>query len=111
MNVLVVRDERVYERVVDVTREYLGPAADRFIARQITNHLHKRPEELAGTDLHELIDWLKLSMAFLTDDEALIERYVDELQAAATPEAANRANRSKTKHGRRADDGRKITNR
>ena len=74
----------LYERIVDITRQYLGPAAERFIARQIVNHLDKSPEELKPRDLGALIDWLKLSMAFLTNDEAIINRYVAELRAIET---------------------------
>jgi hypothetical protein len=81
--VAVISDNKLYDRVVDVTREYLGPAADRFIARQIASHLQKQPEELTKADMSKLINWLKLSMAFLTDDERLIARYVEELQLAA----------------------------
>jgi hypothetical protein len=106
--VLAIQEERIYEQVVEVTRDYLGPAADRFIARQVTNHLHKRPEELIGDDLIELIDWLKLSMAFLTDDESLIMRYVDELQGVVSTGGMSPR---KKKGERRTDDGRKITNR
>lgn len=73
----------LYEQVVDVTHEYLGPAADRFISRQIRNHLQKSPEELTTADLHKLIDWIKLSMAFLTSDQALVRQYINSLRALA----------------------------
>lgn len=80
---VTVAGNLLYDQVVDVTREYLGPAADRFIARQITNHLQIAPEDLANADLRKLIDWLELSMAFLTSDQSLIERYIDELKTIA----------------------------
>ena len=80
----------LYEKIVEVTREYLGPAADRFIVRQIANHIGKSPDELQPADVAGLIDWLKLSMAFLTNDEALIERYVAELKAVV-PSAKKQA--------------------
>jgi hypothetical protein len=79
----VIANSQLYDRVVDVTRDYLGPAADRFITRQIASHLSKEPEQLTRADMTKLINWLKLSMAFLTDDERMIARYVDELQAVA----------------------------
>lgn len=87
----------LYEQVVYVTAEYLGPAAERFIARQITNHLRKKPEDLDSRDLQALIDWLKLSMAFLTSDEQLISRYVGELQTIVTD---NRRRKEVRGHGR-----------
>lgn len=78
---MVATKNRLFDQVVAVTHEYLGPAADRFIARQVVNHLQKTPESLQSQDMPALIDWLKLSMAFLTEDTMLIERYVDELKS------------------------------
>jgi len=69
-----------YEQVVRVTYVYLGPAADRFVARQITNHLDKKPEQLTERDLPELIDWIRLAMGFLTQDKHMIEKYISRLQ-------------------------------
>jgi hypothetical protein len=73
-------DTSLYTKVVAVTADYLGPAADRFISRQIRNHLHKTPETIARTDLADLIDWIKLAMALLTDDEKLIKEYITSLK-------------------------------
>lgn len=71
----------LYEQVVRVTYIYLGPAADRFVARQIANHLEKKPEELTKRDLPELIDWIRLAMGFLTQDKEMIESYIKRLQS------------------------------
>jgi hypothetical protein len=70
----------LYEQVVHVTYVYLGPAADRFVARQISNHLRKKPEQLKKGDLPELIDWIKLAMGFLTEDQEMVDDYVNRLQ-------------------------------
>jgi hypothetical protein len=70
----------VYDQVVRVTHVYLGPAADRFIARQVENHLHKSPEELSQSDLLSLIDWIRVVASLLTEDGEIIEEYVGELQ-------------------------------
>lgn len=73
------RSPRLYDNVVHVTQNYLGPAADRFITRQIRNHLRKDPEQLAKQDLEDLIDWIKVAMSFLTEDHDLIEEYIEDL--------------------------------
>lgn len=73
----------LFEQVVEVTYNYLGPAADRFVARQIRNHLHKEPESLGKRDLRELIDWMKLAMAFLSEDDKLVSEYIDSLRRLA----------------------------
>jgi hypothetical protein len=77
-------DLSLYDRVVQVTHFYLGPAADRFISRQVQNHLHKEPEQLSNRDLLKLIDWIKVAVSLLTEDSALIEEYAEQLQRLAT---------------------------
>ena len=70
----------IYDQVVSVTHVYLGPAADRFIARQVENHLHKSPEQLSQADLVSLIDWIKVVVSLLTEDSEIVEEYTNELQ-------------------------------
>ncbi|HVX56722.1 MAG TPA: hypothetical protein VHA37_03240 [Candidatus Saccharimonadales bacterium] len=73
----------LYDQVVSITHVYLGPAADRFIARQVENHLHKAPEQLSPADLAGLIDWIKVVVSLLTEDNDIIEEYAAELQKLA----------------------------
>lgn len=70
----------VFNEVVAITYEYLGPAATRFVSRQVSGHLHKKPESLSHDDLPSLIDWIKVAMGFLTDDRDLIDEYISRLQ-------------------------------
>jgi hypothetical protein len=72
-------EDTLYSRVVRVTHVYLGPAADRFIARQVQNHLHKQPEELSHDDLSKLIDWIRVTVSLLTEDSEVIEEYIRQL--------------------------------
>lgn len=73
----------LYKEVVRITNVYLGPAAERFIARQMESHLGKRPEELSSADLLSLIDWIRTAVSFLTEDSDIIEEYTHELQKLA----------------------------
>ncbi len=75
----------VYERVVHITHIYLGPAADRFIDRQIQNHLHKDPAKLGIGDLAVLTDWIRVAVAMLTDDSEIVEEYILQLERIASP--------------------------
>ncbi|CAN5367715.1 hypothetical protein BH09PAT4_BH09PAT4_05440 [soil metagenome] len=75
----------IYEEVVRISRVYLGPAAERFIDRQIKNHLDKQPENLQANDIHKLIDWIRLAVSFLTEDGDLVEEYVHQLKQIANP--------------------------
>lgn len=72
-------EETLYDRVVRVTHVYLGPAADRFIARQVQNHLHKQPEDLSEKDLSKLIDWIRVTVSLLTEDSEVIDEYIHQL--------------------------------
>jgi hypothetical protein len=71
--------ETLYDSVVRVTHVYLGPAADRFIARQVQNHLHKQPADLSPQDLDKLIDWIKVTVSLITEDSEIIEEYINQL--------------------------------
>jgi hypothetical protein len=79
----------IYSKVVETTHAYLGPAADRFIARQVQNHLHKRPEQLTRADLTKLIDWIQIAVSLLTEDSDIIEDYIHELRQLALEETQN----------------------
>jgi hypothetical protein len=70
---------KLVDRVIDISQEYLGPAAERFVHRQITSHLGKKPDDLTTNDLGVLIDWLKLSFALMTDNGRLVEDYAKQL--------------------------------
>lgn len=74
----------LYAEVVEISHAYLGPASDRFIARQINNHLHKEPEELTHDDLHSLIDWVRVAVSFITEDTHIVEEYVSRLKKLST---------------------------
>jgi hypothetical protein len=71
----VSRDHTLYHELIDVTSDYLGPAAQRFIDRQIVNHLEKPPEKLTSKDLERLNAWITSVVALLTQDENIINEY------------------------------------
>lgn len=71
----------LYDDVVAITYDYLGPAADRFVVRQIRNHLDKDPTELERKDLRQLIDWIRLAMRLISNDAEIVDRYMADLEA------------------------------
>ncbi len=79
-----MKSNKLYANTVEITSHYLGPSADRFINRQIRNHLGKDPEDLVSEDLLQLIDWIRIAMVFLTDDDDIINEYLNSLQQLAT---------------------------
>jgi hypothetical protein len=74
---------QILEQVVEINRDYLGPAAERFVERQISIHLKKKPQQITARDLDKLIDWLKLSFALLTDNTKLVDEYTHRLKLVA----------------------------
>jgi hypothetical protein len=75
--------QTVYEQVVEVTAEYLGPAAERFVAREVEAHLGKKPKDLTRADVIKLHDWSKLAIALLTEDSKMVEEFSSNLLAIA----------------------------
>ena len=73
----------IHDQVVKITHVYLGPAADRFIDRQVQNHLHKSPEHMSKADLLKLIDWIKVAVSLITEDSEIVEEYTDQLRRIA----------------------------
>ncbi|HXR50315.1 MAG TPA: hypothetical protein VN778_04795 [Verrucomicrobiae bacterium] len=73
----------LYDELVNVTHQYFGPAANRFVTRQISNHLSKDPELLKKKDLKALIDWISVAMALLVEDEKLVNKYIADLKELA----------------------------
>lgn len=73
----------LYDEVVEITYDYLGPAAPRFIAREIEAHLAKKPEKLTKADIPVLLDWSKLALALLTDDSKMVDDFSKRLLVIA----------------------------
>ena len=67
--------EELYQRITDITEEYLGPAAERFVTRQITFHLGKTPQELEKSDIPKFVEWTKVTLSLITEDRRMVEEY------------------------------------
>lgn len=71
----------VFEQIVELTEEYLGPAARRFVSRQIMFHLDKQPQDVAIQDIPKLIEWTKVTLSMLTEDKRMVAEYSDKMTA------------------------------
>lgn len=71
----------LYEQVVDVVYDFLGPAAQRFVDREIQAHIGINPEDITRADIDKLHEWCKLAIAMLSDDEVTVERFSQKLLA------------------------------
>ena len=62
-----------YEKLVAITKDYLGPAAERFIKRQIDFHLEKKPDALTREDVMRLAEWIQNALSLLTGDKEMVK--------------------------------------
>jgi hypothetical protein len=74
-----VPNQDTYKKAVKISEEYLGPAGERFIRRQIITHLHIEPEELQQKQLPELAEWLHGAFAVITSDIHYVNEYVKQI--------------------------------
>jgi len=72
---MTANQDTLYAKLIDITSDYLGPASERFVNRQIEQHLQKRPEEVTAKDVSKLLDWMRLSISMLTDDEKIVDEF------------------------------------
>lgn len=71
----------LYDDVLNIAKSYLGPAAEKFIARQLSAHLMlNNPNEVAPSHLNELARWCHISAA-LVMDEAKAKEFSQKLKA------------------------------
>jgi len=85
----------LYNNLICITADYLGPASSRFIDRQIRHHLGKSTQNITAADVDRLKDWLKVSFALLTEDSKLVSAYADRLNNLAA------ANDKQVRHGKK----------
>lgn len=71
----------LYDQAVVLSEEYLGPAGERFLRRQIKTHLAITPEKLTSKDLPLLVTWVSLAFALLTDNADDVQSYSSRLLA------------------------------
>ena len=75
----MANNNTLYTSVVNVGKEYLGPAGERFVRRQVETHLEIEPEQITQKHIPELVKWSKLAFAMLTDDVEHIDAFENEL--------------------------------
>ena len=59
----------LHDDVIKVAKLYLGPAAERFVNRQISGHLNKTASELTAADLEDLARWCYVSGRLVMPEE------------------------------------------
>jgi hypothetical protein len=62
-----------YDKILEITSDYLGPASNRFLDRQIESHLKKLPQDLKQTDIQALAIRIRSGLLVLTQDEMVVD--------------------------------------
>lgn len=75
--------QTIYQKVTAVCEEYLGPAGERFIRRQIKTHLKIEPEKITKSHLSELANWASLTFAVLTSNAEEVDEFTKKLTSIA----------------------------
>lgn len=57
----------LYDKILNITKYYLGPAAEPFLNRQITRHLKTETSKLEPQHIGELARWCGISGALVMD--------------------------------------------
>jgi len=69
-----MKSHQYYRQVVSVTEEFLGPAAERFVNRQIEFRLGKPPETIDRNDIPKLKETLGVALGLLVKDQAMVNQ-------------------------------------
>ena len=72
-----------YDQILHITKDYLGPAAERFLSRQIDSHLRKSQDQLVKSDIPALAIRIRSGLLVLTSDEAVVEEAYHRIAALA----------------------------
>ena len=71
----------VYEEIVDITHDYLGPSSRRFITKLAKSHLGKKPSQLTRSDVNELHKWGIQSFAHVAENDKMVDEFSTRLLA------------------------------
>ena len=71
----------LYDDVVALSKNYLGPAAAKFVDRQINTHLKIELSQLRAENMEELAKWCFISGKLLMDNKAEAKEYSEKVKA------------------------------
>lgn len=81
-----------------ITEDYLGPAAQRFISRLVTNHLGKPADKINRDDIPQLVVWIRLAATVITDDELVVTDFIQRLEKLSSSQLSTKARGDASNH-------------
>ncbi len=73
----------LYQKLVKISVDCLGPATERWFPYLITAHLNKPAHDIMPSDLPKLCLWAKLTAALYTEDGQKVEKFAKQIEALA----------------------------
>lgn len=73
----------LYQKLVKIGVDCLGPATERWFPYLITAHLNKQPHDIVPSDLPKLCLWAKITAALYTENEQQVEKFAKQIEALA----------------------------
>lgn len=77
------KSNTLYSELIDVFYDYLGPAAQRFLDREIEAHLGKKPDDITREDIPKIHEWSRLAIALLAEDQQTVNNFSESIMALA----------------------------
>ena len=93
---MALSKKHLYTQLVHLSEEFLGPAGERFIRRQVETHLAISPEDIQPKDIPQLVDWIRLMFAMITNDQKIVDDFTRRLNKLA--EISNTKATSNARH-------------
>ena len=72
----------LYDNAISIAKEYMGPAGQQFLDRQIKEHLKLDPAELDPANLADLSKWCFTSGRLFIDSD-LAKEFQEKIRALA----------------------------
>ena len=73
--------QTLYEEIIRILEDYLGPSAKRFVDRQVAFHLQKLPSDIDLSEIPNFVEWTRVTLGLLTEDHAMVDECADRLMA------------------------------
>jgi hypothetical protein len=92
----MAQSSSLYNHVLEITEDYLGPASPRFLDRLVMNHLGKPAAKISKNDLPQLVVWIKLATTMITSDQRSVAEFMERLENLVDTQS-NHLQKSKSK--------------
>lgn len=79
----MIDEDQYHDKILAIIKDYLGPAAKRFLMRQTSTHLRKNIEDIGRDDIHVLAIRIRSGLLVLTRDESVVEEAYHRIAAIA----------------------------